>query len=78
MTTINRIDPFLIALGFDFYSDFSHHENTDERVTILTCTKGKYSGDVVEITYKNSGIVVKTEVYSQFKASIPVLNSLPI
>jgi hypothetical protein len=54
--------------GFEIYGSF----NEGEQHEILTCTKGKYSGEVIDIYYNwLSGQVSKVEYSTQFKGQEP-------
>ena len=55
--------------GFEFYGSFAEGELQHE---ILTCTKGRYNGEVLDIYYDyKKGDVHVVEVTSQFKGQEP-------
>ena len=72
MKTIAHLDAVAAKSGFESYSDFRHEDTPQWRVETLTCTKGKYSGEVLDITYEdNTGIVVDVKYSTQFKGQKP-------
>ena len=66
--TINQILPKLIKAGFESYGSF----NEGLQHEIFTCTKGKYSGEVVDVYYNyKTGLIHSIEYTCQFKNQIP-------
>lgn len=69
MNQINSLIQIASKAGFDSYGNFN--EGEDGQHEILTCTKGKYSGEVVDIWYDyNTGITSKVEVSCQFPGQV--------
>lgn len=57
--------------GFDSYGNF-RTEDDDTQQEILTCIKGQFSGEVIEISYDyNTGEIKSISQYSQFKTVVP-------
>lgn len=72
MKSINHLDAIAAKAGFQSYSDFAHEDIKGWRVETLTCIKGKYSGEVLDITYEdNTGIIVDVVYSTQFKGQEP-------
>lgn len=71
MTKIHNIELNSRPCGFEFYTDLLHPDKVEYpyvSILTLTCTKGKYSGEVIEAWYDTrNGIVLHAEVYTQFK-----------
>lgn len=66
---INSIITTANKNGFESYGSFNEG---DEQHEILTCTKGKYDGEVIDIYYDfNTGEVFRSEVSTQFANQIP-------
>lgn len=65
MRTLAQLETQAVAAGFESYSDFAHEEQ-GQRVSTLTCTKGKYSGEVIDIIYDYKG-VISIDHSTQFK-----------
>jgi len=65
MTTINQLIALATKNGFESYGSFNEGDSQHE---ILTCTKGKFSGEVIDLYYDySSGNVVKVEYSTQFR-----------
>lgn len=73
--TFASLEMKAIKAGFESYSDVSHPDRVEFQnvnISTLTCKKGKYNGEVVEIWYNYyTGVVVYSSVYSQFKDESP-------
>lgn len=70
MTTINDLLKTASKNGFQEYLDV-REENHQH--LILTCTKGKYDGEVIDILYKyENGQVFQIDHSSQFPNQKPV------
>lgn len=69
MQNINQLIQVANRNGFESYGNFNEGDVQHE---ILTCTKGKYSGEVIDIYYNfYSGSVSKVEISTQFKGQEP-------
>jgi len=69
MTNINQLIATAAKSGFEPYGSFNEGENQHD---ILTCIKGKYSGEVIDIySDYQSGNVNKIEYSTQFKGQDP-------
>jgi len=72
MKTISHLDAIAAKSGFESYFDSRHQDVPAWRVETLTCTKGKYSGEVIDITYEDhTGIIVDVVYSTQFKGQEP-------
>lgn len=70
--TLSHLEAVAAKSGFELYSDFRNREYPTRRTATLTCTKGKYSGEVLDIQYMDSTGIVMDVVYStQFKGQEP-------
>jgi hypothetical protein len=71
MKNVNQLISQAIKSGFESYGNFRTEDDSVQRET-LTCTKGKFSGEVIDIDYNyQSGEILKTTVSSQFPVSHP-------
>lgn len=69
MNNINTLVSMAAKSGFEPYGSFNEGEFQHD---ILTCTKGKYSGEVIDIySDYQSGNVSKIEYSTQFKGQDP-------
>lgn len=65
MNTLNVLLNQAYKAKFETYGSFNEG---DEQHDILTCTKGKYDGEVIDIYYNYyTGEVNRTEISTQFK-----------
>lgn len=75
---INSLADFISKLGFNLYGSFNEDSAGDEvrmQHDTYTCTKGKYSGDVIDVYYNyNTGQIHHKEVCSQFVGHSSVFN----
>lgn len=72
---IQKLINFIIGLGFEEYGSFNEGELQHD---ILTCLKGKYDGEVVDIYWNfKTGEVAKIEQSTQLKDQSVTL-TLPI
>lgn len=70
MHTINAVIAAATKAGFNVYGSFNEDGQQHE---ILTCTKGKFNGEVIDIYYNwNSGEVSQVEHSTQFKGQEPL------
>ena len=75
MNTLQTIINAANKAGFTEYGSFNEGELQHD---ILTCTKGKYSGEVIDIYYfYETGKVTSALVSTQFKGQEPMFN-IPI
>lgn len=69
MKTINQLIGIASQAGFEQYGSFNEVELQHE---ILTCTRGDYSGEVIDIYYDwESGRLNRIEYSAQFKGQEP-------
>lgn len=69
MNNINQLIATAAKAGFDSYGSFNEGEFQHE---ILTCTKGKYSGEVIDLYYDfYTGNLNKVEYSTQFVGQLP-------
>lgn len=66
--TILQVFAQAVPVGFESYATFNERELDHE---ILTCTKGQYNGEVIDVYYDLSGTVTKIEQSTQFKGQQP-------
>lgn len=65
MANINQLISAAYKAGFEVYGSFNEGDSQHE---ILTCMKGKYDGEVIDLYYDyNTGNVSKIEYSAQFK-----------
>jgi len=65
MSAVSQLISKAERAGFQSYGSFN--EGDDVQHDILTCTHGKFSGEVIDIYYDfYSGDVSKVEISSQF------------
>ena len=66
---INTLTHTALKPGFENYGSFNEGELQHD---ILTCTKGKYSGEVIDLYYDYyTGEVSNIEYSTQFKGQLP-------
>lgn len=71
MTNINQLIATATKSGFESYGNFRTEDN-DIQCEILTCMKGEFSGENIELNYQyNTGEVVKIDQYCQFQVNHP-------
>ena len=64
MTTINSLIATATKAGFESYGSFNEGELQHD---ILTCTKGKYSGEVIDLYYfYSNGFINEIQYSTQF------------
>ena len=69
MKSINQLVAIAGKSGFEMYGSFNEGELQHE---ILTCTNGKYSGEVIDIYYKYyGGDIIKIAYSTQFVGQNP-------
>lgn len=72
MTNVNQLTALANKSGFEWYGCYATDLWGANQHEVWTCTKGKYSGEVLDIYYDMlSGDVNHTEVASQFPANHP-------
>lgn len=72
MTNINQLITTASKAGFNCYGCYFTDLWGANQHEVLTCTKGKYSGEVIDIYYcMLSGNVTKIEYSTQFKGQEP-------
>lgn len=65
MTTINEVSQKAEKNGFTFYGGFN--EGQDTQHDILTCLRGRFSGEVIDVWYSYiTGVVQRVEISTQF------------
>lgn len=68
MENINQLIALAAKSGFDTYGSFKEE---DFQHDILTCTKGKYDGQVIDLYYDYyTGNVAKVEYSTQFRVDV--------
>lgn len=68
MLNVNSLISIAAKSGFESYGSFNEGDCQHD---ILTCTKGKFDGEVIDIWYDyHSGIVSKVEVSCQFAGQV--------
>lgn len=66
---INSLINMAAKSGFQSYGSFNEGEYQHD---VLTCTKGKYSGEVIDLYYSfDTGNVSKVEYSTQFTGQVP-------
>lgn len=69
MQNINQLISVASKSGFETYGSFREEDFQHE---ILTCIKGKYDGEVIDLYYDyHTGNVAKIEYSTQFKGQQP-------
>lgn len=77
--TIASANSIAAKSGFESYLDVRHEENSKWRHEILTCTKGKYSGETIDIIYDDrTGEVIEIIYDTQFKGQEPTFKFLSV
>jgi hypothetical protein len=72
MKNVNQLIATAAKSGFEVYGSFNEGELQHE---ILTCTKGKFDGEVIDLYYDyNTGDVAKVEYSTQFKGQQPTFS----
>lgn len=67
-TTANQLFQLAEKAGFQFYGSFNEGLQHD----IMTCMKGKYDGEVIDIYYDYiTGDVKNVEYSTQFNGQLP-------
>lgn len=79
---IDKLQAICNSAGFEDYGDFETEER-EIRNSIMTCIKGEFSGEVIEIYYNyHTGGIVKVMHYCQFPIGhphyLPVKFSCPV
>lgn len=69
--TINDLIRQATKAGFESYGNYRTEEDHIQYES-MTCTKGEFDGEVIEIHYEyNSGEVTRVEQYCQFPENHP-------